>query len=128
MSRVFVVDDEPDVADLVCTILTAHGFEVRMSTDGRSALSQILADPPDIAIIDLMMPDLDGFELLSLLRIDSRTADLPILILSARSTPGDQLRSLQLGANAYVCKPFSPNELVRQLRNLLQRQGSSTSA
>lgn len=118
MKRVFVVDDEPDVVELLRTILRAEGWEVEVDTDGRSALARILADPPDLFILDLMMPDLDGFELLKLLRLDARGADVPVLILSARTGHHDQIESLQLGANAYVCKPFSPRELVRQIRVL----------
>lgn len=119
MSRVFVVDDEPDVVELLRTILRSHGFEVEVDTDGRSALTRILADPPDLFILDLMMPDLDGFELLKLLRLDPRGARIPVLILSARSGHQELLESLQLGANAYVCKPFSPRELLAQVRELL---------
>lgn len=119
MSRIYVVDDEPDVADLLRTILAAEGLDVRMATDGRTALSEIIADPPDLAVIDLMMPDLDGFELLRLLKVHPVTHDMPVLILSARTAPVDQLETLQLGASAYVCKPFSPRELMRQIHQLL---------
>jgi DNA-binding response OmpR family regulator len=119
VSRVFVVDDEPDVVELLRTILRSHGFEVEVDTDGRSALTRILADPPDLFILDLMMPDLDGFELLKLLRLDPRGVRIPVLILSARTGHQEQLESLQLGANAYVCKPFSPRELLAQVRDLL---------
>ncbi len=125
MSRVFVVDDEPDVVELLRTILRSHGFEVEVDTDGRSALTRILADPPDLFILDLMMPDLDGFELLKLLRLDPRGARIPVLILSARSGHQEQLESLQLGANAYVCKPFSPRELLAQVRELLPPDGGA---
>ncbi len=126
MKRVFVVDDEPDVVELLRTILRSEGWEVEVDTDGRSALARILADPPDLFILDLMMPDLDGFELLKLLRLDARGADVPVLILSARTGHHDQIESLQLGANAYVCKPFSPRELVRQIRALFGEAAGST--
>ena len=119
MKRVFVVDDEPDVVELLQTILEADGMEVRVATEGSVALEQILSDPPDIVVLDLMMPDVDGFELLKLLRLDPAVARIPVLILSARTGQQDQIESLQLGANAYICKPFSPRKLVRQVRWLL---------
>lgn len=119
--RVLVVDDEPDVTDLVRRILVAEGFEVEIDTGGRSALSRILADPPDLLVLDLMMPDMDGFEVLKLLRLDARGRNLPVLILSARTGHQDQLETLQLGADAYVCKPFSPRDLVRQVHSLVGR-------
>jgi DNA-binding response OmpR family regulator len=116
---VFVVDDEPDVTDLLRTILEVDGFVVETSTDGRDALARVLDDPPDLLVLDLMMPNLDGLELLKLLRLEPRGAALPVLVVSARSGHQHQLESLQRGASAYLCKPFSPRELRRQVRLLL---------
>ena len=118
MARVFVVDDEPDMVDLLATILKADGFEVDTDTDGRSALARLLAEPPD----------LDGMELLKLLRLDPKGSLVPVLVVSARTGHQDQLGTLQLGANAYICKPFSPRELVRQVRQLLAAPQGETSA
>jgi DNA-binding response OmpR family regulator len=119
MRRIFVVDDEPDVVELLRTILEAEGFEVEATTDGGTALPRILDRPPDLLLLDLMMPDMDGFELLKLLRQDPRGRELRVLILSARTGHQDQVESLQLGANAYVFKPFSPRDLTRQVHALL---------
>jgi DNA-binding response OmpR family regulator len=128
MARVFVIDDEPDMVDLLATILKSDGLQVDTDTDGRSALARLLADPPDLVLLDLMMPDLDGMELLKLLRLDAKGAHVPVLVVSARSGHQDQLGTLQLGANAYICKPFSPRELVRQVRQLLETSEDETSA
>jgi DNA-binding response OmpR family regulator len=128
MARLFVVDDEPDMVDLLATILSADGFEVETDTDGRSALARILNDPPDLVLLDLMMPDLDGMEILKLLRLDAKGAGVPVLVVSARTSHQDQLGTLQLGANAYICKPFSPRELVRQVHQLLDAAQGVTSA
>jgi DNA-binding response OmpR family regulator len=128
MARLFVVDDEPDMVDLLATILRADGFEVDTDTDGRSALARILNDPPDLVLLDLMMPDLDGMEILKLLRLDAKGASVPVLVVSARTSHQDQLGTLQLGANAYICKPFSPRELVRQVHQLLDAAQGVTSA
>ncbi len=118
--RIFVVDDEPDVVDLLHTILESGGFAVDFAIDPHVALSQLLDDPPDLLILDLMMPQLDGFELLKLFRQDQRGAEVPVLILSARSGHRDQILSLQCGADAYICKPFSPRDLLFEVRKLLQ--------
>jgi DNA-binding response OmpR family regulator len=117
--RVVVVDDELDVADLLRTILELDGLAVEAITDGHAALARTLADPPDLLVLDLMMPDLDGYELLKLLRLEPRGASVPVLVVSARSERQHLIESLQRGANAYVCKPFSPRELRRQVRQLI---------
>ncbi len=84
--RILVVDDEPDMVDLLATILKSDGFQVDTDTDGRSALARLLADPPDLVLLDLMMPDLDGMELLKLLRLDAKGANVPVLVVSARNS------------------------------------------
>jgi DNA-binding response OmpR family regulator len=124
--RIYVVDDEPDMVDLLATVLRAEGFEVESFTDGRAALARVLEEPPELLLLDLMMPDLDGFELLKLLRLDSRARDVVVLVVSARTGHQAQLETLQLGANAYIYKPFSPRELVTQVHQLLDdsRSGS----
>ena len=126
MHRIYVVDDEPDMVDLLATVLRAEGFEVESFTDGRAALARVLEEPPELLLLDLMMPDLDGFELLKLLRLDSRARDVVVLVVSARTGHQAQLETLQLGANAYIYKPFSPRELVTQVHQLLDdsRSGS----
>ena len=127
MSRIYVVDDEPDMVDLLATVLNGEGFNVETYTDGRTALARVLEDPPDILLLDLMMPDLDGFELLKLLRLDSRGRDVVVLIVSARTGHQAQIETLQLGANAYIYKPFSPRQLVGQVRQLLAEREGATS-
>jgi two-component system phosphate regulon response regulator PhoB/two-component system alkaline phosphatase synthesis response regulator PhoP len=119
MKRVFVVDDEPDVVELIETVLELEGYGVESETNGRQALARILKDPPDLVILDLMMPDLDGMELLKLLRAQPQGAGVPVVIVSARTGQLDQMGSLQLGANAYICKPFSNRELVAQVEQLI---------
>ncbi|MCD4749019.1 MAG: response regulator [Thermoanaerobaculales bacterium] len=116
--RVFVLDDEPDVIDLLRTILEGEGFEVETATEGHSALVRLLDAPPDLLLLDLMMPHLDGFELLKLIRQDPKGALIPVLIVSARTGHSDQIQSLQLGADAYICKPFSPRDLLQQVKAL----------
>ena len=127
MSRIYVVDDEPDMVELLATVLKGEGHEVETYTDGRAALARVLEEPPELLLLDLMMPDLDGFELLKLLRLDSRGRHVVVLIVSARTGHRAQLETLQLGANAYIYKPFSPRELAMQVRHLLEEEEGSTS-
>lgn len=127
MNRIYIVDDEPDMVELLATVLTGEGYEVETYTDGRAALARVLEEPPELLLLDLMMPDLDGFELLKLLRLDSRGKNVVVLVVSARTGHRAQLETLQLGANAYIYKPFSPRELASQVRQLLaEREGSKS--
>lgn len=125
MKRIYIVDDEPDMVELLATVLKGEGFEVETYTDGRAALARVLDEPPELLLLDLMMPDLDGFELLKLLRLDARGREVVVLVVSARTGHRAQLETLQLGANAYIYKPFSPRELVAQVRQLLAERGGS---
>ena len=127
MNRIYVVDDEPDMVELLATVLKADGHEIETYTDGRVALARVLEEPPDLLLLDLMMPDLDGFELLKLLRLDSRGRNVVVLVVSARTGHRAQLETLQLGANAYIYKPFSPRELAMQVRHLLEERKGSAS-
>jgi DNA-binding response OmpR family regulator len=125
VNRIYVVDDEPDMVELLATVLKGEGHEIETFTDGRAALARVLEEPPDLLLLDLMMPDLDGFELLKLLRLDARGSDVMVLVVSARTGHSAQLETLQLGANAYLYKPFSPRELAMQVQHLLKgRRGS----
>jgi DNA-binding response OmpR family regulator len=127
VNRIYVVDDEPDMVDLLATVLRGEGHEVETYTDGRTALARVLEQPPDLLLLDLMMPDLDGFELLKLLRLDSRGRNVIVLVVSARTGHRAQIETLQLGANAYIYKPFSPRELAAQVRQLLgAREGPAS--
>ena len=119
VNRIYVVDDEPDMVELLATVLRGEGHDVETYTDGRAALARVLEEPPELLLLDLMMPDLDGFELLKLLRLDSRGRDVVVLVVSARTGHRAQIETLQLGANAYIYKPFSPRELAGQVRQLL---------
>jgi len=127
VNRIYIVDDEPDMVDLLATVLKGEGYQVETYTDGRAALARVLEEPPELLLLDLMMPDLDGFELLKLLRLDSRGNNVVVLVVSARTGHRAQLETLQLGANAYIYKPFSPRELATQVRQLLaKREGNAS--
>jgi DNA-binding response OmpR family regulator len=113
------VDDEQDVTDLVRFNLTRVGYEVLTAASGREALDTIRIRPPDLIILDLMLPDIDGFGVCEILRRQPSTATIPIVILTAWATTDAQHLGLELGALDYLTKPFSPRELVERVRRLL---------
>jgi two-component system OmpR family response regulator len=117
-ARVLVVDDEDSITQLVSTVLRYEGFEVQCAGDGRSAVKQARAFRPDLVVLDVMLPDWDGFEVYRRL---SSEVPVPVLFLTARDAPADRVHGLTLGADDYVGKPFSLEELVARVRAVLRR-------
>ncbi len=115
---ILVVDDEPKVVRLARDYLEKHGFRVVSAADGQSALAVARRDKPDLIILDLMLPGMDGREVCKVLR---RNSDVPIIMLTALSEEIDQVTGLELGADDYITKPFSPRALVARVRALLRR-------
>jgi DNA-binding response OmpR family regulator len=116
--RVLVVDDDPTVSDVVARYLDHAGYAVSVVADGRVALDKALADPPDLVVLDLMLPGLDGLEVFRQLRAQ---APVPVVMLTALGDEADRLVGLELGADDYVTKPFSPRELVLRVQSVLRR-------
>jgi two-component system, OmpR family, response regulator ResD len=104
-ARILVIDDDPTLADVVARYLTKEGFSVEIVGDGRTGLERALATLPDLVVLDLMLPGLDGFEVFRRLR---RVAPIPVVMLTARGNEEDRIIGLELGADDYVAKPFSP--------------------
>ena len=119
--RVLVVDDEPSIVDAVATSLRYEGFTVDEATTGRKALAQAQDDPPDLVILDVMLPDLDGLEVTRRLRSDGIRA--PVLFLTARDSLEDKIAGLTVGGDDYVTKPFALAEIIARTRALLRRAG-----
>jgi len=120
--RILVVDDEPDAVELVEFNLKAAGFDVLTASDGDEALKKARTALPNIIVLDLMLPEVDGLEVCKILRRDPATAGIPILMLTAKAAEIDRVLGLELGADDYVTKPFSPRELVLRLKGLLRRR------
>jgi two-component system KDP operon response regulator KdpE len=120
-TRVLIVDDEAQIRRALRTGLTGHGYVVEVAEDGETALTAIAAHPPDIVVLDLVMPGIDGFEVLRQLRAWSR---LPVLVLSAHGQELDKVEALDLGADDYLTKPFGMGELLARLRAVLRRAGA----
>ncbi len=119
--KVLVVDDEPDVIELLEFNLRQAGFEVIAAESGSEALDKVRTRSPDAIVLDLMLPEIDGLEICKRLRRDPATARLPILMLTARAGEVDRVLGLEMGADDYLTKPFSPRELVLRVKKLLQR-------
>ncbi len=122
--RILVVDDEQNIADLVATALHYEGFEVASVNSGRDALNLAIKSRPQLMILDVMLPDLDGFEVARRLRMEGHK--IPILFLTARDTTEDKVRGLTLGGDDYLTKPFSLEELAARVRAILRRTGESS--
>ncbi|MBT5710998.1 response regulator, partial [Candidatus Poribacteria bacterium] len=113
--KVLVVDDEPDILDLVELTLVSEGFDVVTATDGAEALAAAHAEGPDLVLLDVSMPDLDGFEVMQALRGSPTTREIPVIMLTARAQISDKLRGLSSGADDYITKPFEPSDLVARV-------------
>jgi DNA-binding response OmpR family regulator len=121
VTRVLVVEDDPDIAQLVAHYLEKAGFSTELLANGRDALAAIAARPPDVVVLDLMLPHVDGLEICRVVRGNSATAAIPIIMLTARAEESDRIVGLEIGADDYLGKPFSPNELVARVRALVRR-------
>ena len=119
--KILVVDDEPDAVELVEFNLRQAGFDVATAADGAEALKKARAARPDLIVLDVMLPEMDGLEVCKVLRRDPATADVPIIMLTARAAEVDRVVGLEIGADDYVTKPFSPRELVLRIKKILDR-------
>jgi phosphate regulon transcriptional regulator PhoB len=119
--EVLVVEDEPDIRRLVVLHLERDGFRCRTAANGLDALREAKANVPDLVVLDLMLPGIDGLEVCRRLRSDASTAGVPIIMLTAKSDEVDRVVGLEVGADDYVAKPFSPKELVARVRAVLRR-------
>jgi DNA-binding response OmpR family regulator len=126
-SRLLVVEDDHDIANLLKHSLTRAGFLVDVLHGGSQVVAAVRADAPDLVLLDLMLPGLDGLEICRNLRSDPRTAAVAIIMLTARAEESDRIVGLELGADDYITKPFSPNEVVARVRALLRRAHRATS-
>jgi DNA-binding response OmpR family regulator len=119
-ARVLIVEDDPTVAEVVARYLEREGYRVETVSDGAVGLQQALTDPPDLVVLDLMLPSLGGLEFCRRLRAE---APVPVIMLTARGEEADRIAGLELGADDYVAKPFSPRELTARVKAVLRRAG-----
>ena len=126
--HILIAEDDRDIAELISHYLTKAGWSVHVVAAGDQALAYVRNHPVDVMILDLMLPGMSGFEVCQALRSERTTADLPVIMLTARTEEGDRVKGLELGADDYVSKPFSPNELVARVRAVVRRTRRSEPA
>ena len=119
--KILIIEDERDILDLVRHYLEKEGFRTRTAADGTAGLAAVRQEHPDVIVLDLMLPGLDGLELCKKLRADPATALTPVIMLTAKAEESDKIVGLELGADDYLTKPFSPKELVARIKALLRR-------
>ncbi|MGH7991854.1 MAG: response regulator transcription factor, partial [Limisphaerales bacterium] len=120
-TKILIVDDEPDAIELLEFNLKQAGFEVVAAEDGAEALRKAKSSAPALIVLDVMLPELDGLEVCKLLRRDPTTSSLPIIMLTAKAAELDRVLGLELGADDYITKPFSPRELILRIKKILER-------
>jgi len=119
VKRILAVDDEPHILKLVSFSLKAHGYEVLEATDGLSAIEVAEAEQPDLILMDVMMPALDGYEACRRIKENPKTKDIPVVMLTAKTQVTEQKTGIDAGALDYICKPFTPKDLVAQVTAFL---------
>jgi len=122
---IYVVEDEPDIAELLKLTLESEGAVVSHFIEGRDVLQQLQSKSPDMILLDLMLPDMSGFEICKRLRQDSRLAEVPVIMVTAKGEEVDIVKGLEMGADDYVTKPFSPKVLVSRINNIFKRSSRS---
>jgi len=128
VSSILIVEDDPDIANLIAHYLEKAGHEVKRLTSGTQVMAQLRAAPADLVILDLMLPGMDGLLVCQAMRADSATAAIPVIMLTARGDEADRIAGLELGADDYVTKPFSPKELVARVAARLRRHAPGVTA
>lgn len=121
MEHILIVEDEIDIAQLVSFNLERTGYSTDIVYDGREGLEKILKDQPNLVILDLMLPGMDGYQILKEMQRDTRSYSIPVLMLTAKSQIDDRIKGLELGADDYLTKPFSPKELMLRVKAILNR-------
>ncbi|NWK57424.1 response regulator transcription factor [Verrucomicrobiaceae bacterium N1E253] len=127
MQTILIIEDEEDIAELVSFNLQRSDFEVELAHDGLRGLAKAKEGLPDLIVLDLMMPGMDGIALFKELRREASTRKIPVIMLTARGQTEDKIQGLELGADDYMTKPFSPKELVLRVKNLLKRSSHTES-
>jgi DNA-binding response OmpR family regulator len=121
MARILVAEDDPDIASLLAHYLQRAGFEADLVASGTEVVPRIKKAPPDLLLLDLMLPGVDGLAVCRTVRSDAQTAGIPIIMITAKGEESDRIVGLELGADDYITKPFSPNEVIARIRALLRR-------
>ncbi len=120
--RILLVEDEEDMLEMVRMRLEASGYEVLTASDGQEALDKAHQENPDLIVLDIMLPKMDGYKVCGLLKADVRYNKIPVIMFSARAQDQDKVTAREVGADDYICKPFNPQELLEKISNLLKNK------
>lgn len=123
--RVMIVEDEPNIVESLSFVFSREGWQVAAALDGETAIERLLSEPPDVLVLDVMLPPLNGFEVLKRLRSEPSLKHLPVLVLTAKGQEKDRHTAMRLGADAFVTKPFSNRDIVQQVRELAGIEGKA---
>jgi two-component system alkaline phosphatase synthesis response regulator PhoP len=123
--KIFIIEDEKDIRDLLELYLKREGYGVQSAQDGEAGLQRIAKERFDLILLDLMLPQMDGLEVCRVLKSQPQTADLPLIMLTAKAEESDRIVGLELGADDYITKPFSPREVVARVKALFRRMEKS---
>jgi len=126
MERILIIEDEVDIAELIGFNLERHQYDVHLAHDGVKGVEAVFEVKPNLIVLDVMMPKMDGFQVLKELRNDQRSKNLPVLMLTAKAQTEDKIRGLEQGVDDYMTKPFSPKELVLRVKSILKRYNASS--
>ena len=122
MEKILAIDDEEDILNLIRDILSAEGFEVETSLSAEYGITLLERYSPDLILLDLMMPGMDGWEFLRIIKSDDRFKDIPVILLTCRGELRDKILGLESGASDYITKPFTPDGLIQRIRTLLREK------
>ena len=126
LKHVLCIEDEQEMIDLIHLILSRRGFEVKGANGGKQGLEMIRAEPPDLVLLDLMMPDMDGWEVYQQMKADEATKDIPVIIVTAKAQSIDKVLGLHIArVDDYIAKPFSPQELLNSIENVFKKRQSA---
>jgi CheY-like chemotaxis protein len=123
--KVLVIDDEPAIRKLIKVILEGEGYRILGLDASRKAPASVQEGKPDLIILDLMMPEVDGYEILEMLKKDPETRDIPVIVLTVRSLPEDREKARSLGADMYITKPFEPSDLIKAVNSFFAPEGGN---
>lgn len=126
ITKILCIEDEPEMIDLIRLILNRRGFEVQRANGGIEGLEMMRADPPDLVLLDLMMPDMDGWEVYQQMKADEKTRDIPVIVVTAKAQSIDRVLGLHIAkVNDYISKPFSPQELLNSVDRILNARSKA---
>ncbi|GAP22944.1 response regulator transcription factor [Leptolinea tardivitalis] len=122
INRIIYIEDDPDMIDLITLILTRRGFTVKGAKGGVQGLELVLSEIPDLVLLDLMMPDLDGWDVYQQMKAQAKTRNIPVIVITAKAQAIDRVLGLRIAkVDDYICKPFSPNELIASIDRISQK-------